>query len=99
MTFFAALLVLQVLCHTLIFLLFERLAFARESGARLALNCSSPVNEFGLEHWNHALNSFYWATCPALLGVFLLIGVGFAQPDILHNAAHDARHAFAFPCH
>ena len=34
-----------------------------------------------------------------LLGVFLLIGVGFAQPDILHNAAHDARHAFAFPCH
>ena len=28
-----------------------------------------------------------------LIGVFLLIGVGFAQPDILHNAAHDARHA------
>ena len=35
----------------------------------------------------------------ALLGVFLLFGTGFAQPDVLHNAAHDARHAFAFPCH
>jgi cobalt transporter subunit CbtB len=35
----------------------------------------------------------------ALLGVFLLWGVGFAQPQVLHNAAHDARHAFSFPCH
>ncbi len=35
----------------------------------------------------------------ALLGVFLLYGVGFAQPDVLHNAAHDGRHSFAFPCH
>ena len=34
-----------------------------------------------------------------LFGVFLLLGVGFAQPDMLHNAAHDARHAFSFPCH
>lgn len=33
------------------------------------------------------------------LGVFLLFGVGFAQPQVLHNAAHDARHAFTFPCH
>lgn len=35
----------------------------------------------------------------ATLGVFLLFGVGFAQPDVLHNAAHDGRHSFAFPCH
>ena len=34
-----------------------------------------------------------------LLGVFLIYGTGFAQPEALHNAAHDARHAFAFPCH
>jgi cobalt transporter subunit CbtB len=33
------------------------------------------------------------------LGVFVLFGVGFAQPQLLHNAAHDARHAFTFPCH
>ena len=34
-----------------------------------------------------------------LLGVFVLMGSGFLQADLLHNAAHDARHAFAFPCH
>ena len=39
------------------------------------------------------------AAIGGLLGVFLLIGVGFANPDIIHNAAHDARHAHAFPCH
>ncbi|WP_207458905.1 CbtB domain-containing protein [Azospirillum sp. SYSU D00513] len=34
-----------------------------------------------------------------LLGTFLLFGVGFAQPQVLHDAAHDGRHSFAFPCH
>lgn len=34
-----------------------------------------------------------------LFGAFLVLGAGFAQPTTLHNAAHDARHAFAFPCH
>jgi len=34
-----------------------------------------------------------------LLGVLLVYGVGFASPMAIHNAAHDARHAFAFPCH
>jgi cobalt transporter subunit CbtB len=35
----------------------------------------------------------------ALAGLALLFVAGFAQPDLVHNAAHDARHAFAFPCH
>lgn len=39
------------------------------------------------------------AIVAALLGVFLLYGVGFAKPQVLHNAAHDTRHAFTFPCH
>jgi len=34
-----------------------------------------------------------------LLGAFLVIGTGFAHSDAIHNAAHDSRHAFAFPCH
>lgn len=34
-----------------------------------------------------------------LFGAFLVLGTGFAHPTALHNAAHDARHAFAFPCH
>ena len=33
------------------------------------------------------------------LGVVMLAGVGFANLSIAHNAAHDARHALAFPCH
>lgn len=39
------------------------------------------------------------AALALFLGVFLLFGTGFAQPELLHNAAHDARHAFSFPCH
>lgn len=34
-----------------------------------------------------------------LLGSLFIFGVGFAQPDALHNAAHDGRHTFFFPCH
>jgi len=35
----------------------------------------------------------------ALLGVFMLYGVAFAHSDLLHNAAHDTRHAITVPCH
>ena len=34
-----------------------------------------------------------------LLGLFLFLGVGFASPMEVHNAAHDGRHVFSFPCH
>ena len=49
--------------------------------------------------------SFDWvsdawpALLAILLGGFILYGVGFAGADILHNAAHDSRHAITFPCH
>ena len=39
------------------------------------------------------------ALAALLLGAFLILGTGFAHSEIIHNAAHDARHAFAFPCH
>lgn len=39
------------------------------------------------------------AVLAALFGVLLLYGVGFAASETLHNAAHDGRHAFSFPCH
>jgi cobalt transporter subunit CbtB len=35
----------------------------------------------------------------ALLGLFVVGFVGFAQMDVAHNAAHDYRHSMAFPCH
>lgn len=39
------------------------------------------------------------ALCAMLFGLFLLYGVGFANSSALHNAAHDQRHSFTFPCH
>ena len=33
------------------------------------------------------------------MGLALLFLSGFAQPALLHNAAHDWRHAHNFPCH
>ena len=35
----------------------------------------------------------------ALLGLFVVWGAGFAGAEMVHNAAHDARHANGFPCH
>jgi cobalt transporter subunit CbtB len=34
-----------------------------------------------------------------VLGLVILYGVGFVSSPIVHNAAHDARHAQGFPCH
>ena len=39
------------------------------------------------------------AVVAIVLGGFVLLGVGFAGPSVIHNAAHDSRHSFAFPCH
>jgi cobalt transporter subunit CbtB len=35
----------------------------------------------------------------ALLGVFIVGGVGFSHIAAVHNAAHDYRHSMGFPCH
>lgn len=39
------------------------------------------------------------AVLALLFGAFLVFGTGFAHSNTVHNAAHDTRHAFAFPCH
>jgi len=39
------------------------------------------------------------AVLALVFGAFLVLGAGFVHSTTLHNAAHDARHAFAFPCH
>jgi cobalt transporter subunit CbtB len=43
--------------------------------------------------------ALFGALCAALLGGFLIWGVGFSHTDVFHNAAHDTRHSMAFPCH
>ncbi len=43
------------------------------------------------------------AIVPALLaitlGLFIVATVGFSHIGIIHNGAHNTRHANAFPCH
>jgi cobalt transporter subunit CbtB len=39
------------------------------------------------------------AVAAVLLGVFFVWGAGLASADVLHDAAHDTRHSFGFPCH
>ncbi|MCI0431021.1 MAG: CbtB-domain containing protein [Rhodospirillales bacterium] len=39
------------------------------------------------------------ATLLIMIGTALLYGAGFWGSEILHNAAHDTRHALSFPCH
>lgn len=39
------------------------------------------------------------ALSAAVFGSFLFLAVGFAHSATVHNATHDARHAFALPCH
>ncbi|MBA5778513.1 CbtB-domain containing protein [Stappia sp. F7233] len=34
-----------------------------------------------------------------VFGFGLVYATGFAHPNVLHNAAHDSRHALGFPCH
>lgn len=39
------------------------------------------------------------ALMAVILGFAMLTVVGFAYPAAIHDAAHDTRHAMAFPCH
>jgi cobalt transporter subunit CbtB len=39
------------------------------------------------------------ALVAAVLGMGLLFLTGFAHTLVLHNGAHDTRHALSFPCH
>lgn len=35
----------------------------------------------------------------ALAGLMLLFASSYVQASVVHDAAHDQRHAMAFPCH
>lgn len=35
----------------------------------------------------------------AILGFIILMAVGFAPIEVVHNATHDTRHSTGFPCH
>jgi cobalt transporter subunit CbtB len=63
---------------------------------------SLPTNTTGATHGAAALLTASRAIsifAAALLGVFLVGGVGFSHLTAVHNAAHDYRHSMGFPCH
>lgn len=64
---------LQCVAHAVFFWIFERMSAANSEGDELCLrlNYKSPLGEFGLEYWNHALNNLYWYFSAALLIPFL----------------------------
>lgn len=41
----------------------------------------------------------YAVSAAIVTGILIISAVGFAGPEVLHNAAHDIRHGLAFPCH
>jgi cobalt transporter subunit CbtB len=45
------------------------------------------------------LDTLIGAIVAALLGAFLVWGVGFSPIAVVHSAAHDTRHSNGFPCH
>jgi cobalt transporter subunit CbtB len=44
-------------------------------------------------------NVLVQAVLAMALGLFVVGMVGFSHISAVHNAAHDVRHANAFPCH
>jgi cobalt transporter subunit CbtB len=45
------------------------------------------------------LGQLWRAGAAMALGTVVVFVVGFAGPESIHNAAHDARHSMNFPCH
>ena len=55
--------------------------------------------EAGFDALRRTARDAHWAALlAALLGVTILLGVGFGA-GVLHSAAHDTRHSIGFPCH
>jgi len=59
---------------------------------------TTTATEANGREYAHQHANLWPALTAALLGLAILYGVGFA-PLAAHNAAHDARHSAAFPCH
>jgi|SRR6516165_6495578 cobalt transporter subunit CbtB len=69
---------------------------AKEALVQMRIIGSQP--ETGSQLATHT-DTLVAAICAALLGAFVIWGVGFSHIDVLHNAAHDTRHSTGFPCH
>jgi len=56
-----------------------------------AINSTQTTPFTRSELWQHAAVFTF--------GALIIFAVGFAPMEVVHNAAHDTRHAISFPCH
>jgi len=69
-------------------------------GLRPATTMPSPVAHHQEASLSATRSATLWPALTAFaLGVALLYVVGFAGPQLIHDAAHDTRHSLNFPCH
>lgn len=59
---------------------------------------TTTINSSTLPHV-HSLSVIAPLMGVMLIGLVVVFGVGFSDMAVAHNAAHDMRHANAFPCH
>jgi len=57
----------------------------------------APINQDSISGSSVAKKSQLLLT--ALLGISILLFVGFTPLEVVHNATHDTRHSTGFPCH
>lgn len=48
---------------------------------------------------SESTSSFNHILAAGVLGFVILLFVGFAPVNAIHNAAHDSRHSVSLPCH
>jgi len=64
------------------------------------VNSHNSSSQLGIDSQEKATdNRLGTALALLLLGGSLLFFSGFSHLNAVHNAAHDARHSAAFPCH
>ena len=63
------------------------------------MTTATPPRQWDAAADRSAANRKLAALFAAVLGLVIVFAAGFAPSDAMHNAAHDTRHSFAFPCH
>ena len=63
------------------------------------MTTATPPRQWNAAAGQSAANRKLAALFAAALGLVIVFAAGFAPSDAVHNAAHDTRHSFAFPCH
>jgi len=93
---FGWLIFMQCIAHAVFFWIFERLPIKTIEDTQLCikLNSHSHLQEFGLEHWNHALNNLYWYYSAALI---IPILSRISQPDLTDLDTSQVALQFAIP--